>query len=137
MNRLAWIALGLFALSAPAAAQSVGSPQVATQPGTSGSPGDSAAALKTLDTDGDGRISEREAQQNPELSSQFAALDRDDDSQLDTAEFARFEIGGETQRTNERSRGGLAGETDSDARNGGGRDTTGERSRDADQGRSR
>jgi hypothetical protein len=66
-------------------------------PGTSGAPGatgEGSVTLETLDTNRDGKLSPSEAASSSELTAQFVVLDRNRDSQLDSAEFARFEIGG-------------------------------------------
>jgi|GEM_PF-5593235 len=45
-----------------------------------------------LDADGDGVISEAEAQRYPELAQRFRDYDQNRDGVLEVAEFARFEI---------------------------------------------
>lgn len=45
-----------------------------------------------LDTNKDGVISAEEAQANPDLAAKFKDLDKNQDSQLDAAEFAQFEM---------------------------------------------
>lgn len=101
-----------------ARAQNVQSPGPAPAPGTSGAPGNTgkgATTLGTLDRDGDGKLSRAEARAEPALAESFEALDRDDSGMLDSAEFARYEVGGETAPGNERSRGGATAESDSEA----------------------
>lgn len=46
-----------------------------------------------LDANGDGMISQDEAQANPQLSQQFQSIDQNQDGQLDQSEFAQFESG--------------------------------------------
>lgn len=48
--------------------------------------------MEQLDTNGDGKISRAEASAAPELARKFRDLDRDDNSVLEVAEFARFEV---------------------------------------------
>lgn len=43
--------------------------------------------IKSLDTDGDGQISQQEAAANPELQAQFAALDANQDGYLTSDEL--------------------------------------------------
>ncbi len=45
-----------------------------------------------LDTNMDGKISQEEANADSTVSGQFSTLDQNQDSQVDQAEFARFEI---------------------------------------------
>lgn len=48
--------------------------------------------MSQLDINGDGVISEAEAQTAPELAERFRQLDENRDGVLETAEFARFEV---------------------------------------------
>ncbi len=68
--------------------------------------GSGKAGMETLDANGDGQISQEEAQAHPELAKQFDSLDQDGSGSLERAEFARFE----TEATTE---GGMEGETES------------------------
>ncbi|MDT8448900.1 MAG: hypothetical protein RQ847_01880 [Wenzhouxiangellaceae bacterium] len=51
--------------------------------------------MSQLDSNGDGVISNSEAQNHPELAQRFQELDENRDSVLEQAEFARFEIQGQ------------------------------------------
>lgn len=48
--------------------------------------------MKRLDANQDGVISEAEATAHPELAKRFEEIDRNSDSRLEKAEFARFEV---------------------------------------------
>lgn len=48
--------------------------------------------MSQLDLNGDGAISETEAQREPELAQRFRELDKNGNEVLETAEFARFEV---------------------------------------------
>lgn len=48
--------------------------------------------MSQLDLNGDGVISETEAQREPELAQRFRELDENGNEVLETAEFARFEV---------------------------------------------
>lgn len=50
------------------------------------------SSFKILDADANGYISAEEAASNQALSSQWTALDKDSDNQLDKSEFSAFEI---------------------------------------------
>lgn len=49
-------------------------------------------AYSKLDTNGDGKISQQEAQQNPQLAAKFSSLDKNSDNMIEEGEFARFEV---------------------------------------------
>lgn len=49
-------------------------------------------SYEDLDANKDGVISAEEAQANPELAAKFRDLDKNQDNQLDAAEFAQFEM---------------------------------------------
>lgn len=51
------------------------------------------ASFEELDQNGDGKISRSEAQQSPVLSQEWRQADRNNDQQLDQAEFSAFESG--------------------------------------------
>lgn len=48
--------------------------------------------MSKLDTNGDGKVSQMEAQTHPTLAQRFREIDENGDKQLEKAEFARFEI---------------------------------------------
>lgn len=53
-----------------------------------------AASFSQLDTDGNGSISQSEAQAMPQLEQNFQQTDRNQDGSVDQSEFAQFEAGG-------------------------------------------
>ena len=59
--------------------------------------------FEKLDTNHDGKISQEEAQANPELAKQFASLDKNNNGELDQAEFAQFEAQQENGQNQEQN----------------------------------
>ena len=97
-----WLAaIACIAAEFNARAQDIQTPAAPTMaPGQAPAPNaandNDAAARQRLDGNSDGRITKAEAQADAELARRFSELDTDNSGKLDSAEFARFEIGGET-----------------------------------------
>jgi hypothetical protein len=64
-------------------------------PAAAAAPGPSTDARAEIDRNGDGKITKAEASADNELARRFKSLDTDNSGKLDSAEFARFEIGDE------------------------------------------
>jgi len=59
--------------------------------------------FEKLDTNHDGKISQEEAQADPELAKKFASLDKNNNGELDQAEFAQFEARPESGQNQEQN----------------------------------
>lgn len=76
--------------------------------GAEGMPGSSSSDVKLtpeerqaysqLDTNSDGKISEKEAKQNPDLAARFTELDKNNNNMIEEGEFARFEVETEQEK---------------------------------------
>ena len=72
---------------------------LANEPTSSSSSTDPAAAFKSLDTDGNGRISESEARANPELASGYRTAASDPNGGMTMEEFSRWHSSRATGQT--------------------------------------
>jgi hypothetical protein len=91
-TRIFWLsAVTLTAVAFAVQAQDIQTPAPAVAPGASSG----SAAIERVDRNRDGKITKAEAKSDNELARQFGALDTNNSGELDSAEFARFEIDSE------------------------------------------